>query len=165
MDWRTCNATPKQNARCCCYEWRSSPQRPEESLQKQSTVMKVFGCLNLGLQGLRQRGLTRWNTLIVEDSPSNCLRNYGNAIYVRPFDILSQQRDEELHYLKTYFQRTLHGCANVRQVDKQSWRQEIENEEKSSKQPQAKNSESVAFWMTDSWKSNLIDLATRSLKL
>jgi len=113
---------------------------------------------------LRRRGFTRWNTLIVEDAAGNCVRNYGNAVYVSAFDVVSSQRDEELHHLMTYFERSMLPCANVRCIEKRPWLTEIlaENAQRKS---ETKHSESVAFWMTDSWKTNLVDLAARSLKL
>lgn len=112
---------------------------------------------------LRRRGFTRWNTLIVEDTPGNCVRNYGNAVYVSAFDVVSSQRDEELAHLTTYFQKTLLPSVNVRHIEKRRWLTEILNEK--ARQTPEKNSESVAFWMTDSWKTNLVDMAARSLKL
>lgn len=114
---------------------------------------------------LRRRGFTRWNTLIVEDTPGNCVRNYGNAVYVSPFDVVSSHRDEELRHLMTYFQNVLLPTGNVRQIEKRPWLTEILREEKARQKAEAKNSESVAFWMTDSWKTNLVDMAARSLKL
>ena len=41
----------------------------------------------------RAVGFTRDATVIVEDTPSNCVRNFGNAIYVPRFDCVSGRKD------------------------------------------------------------------------
>lgn len=37
----------------------------------------------------KRRGWNCNNTLIIEDSPSTCIKNYGNAIYVPSFEVAS----------------------------------------------------------------------------
>lgn len=113
---------------------------------------------------MKRKGFTRWNTLIVEDTPSNCIRNYGNAVYIPPFDILDTKRDEALHYLKLYLERKILPSTNVRCLEKRNWIHEVMAEEKARKS-QVKHSDSIAFWMSENWKTNLVDIATRSLNL
>ncbi len=57
--------------------------------------------------------------LIVEDQPSNCSQNYGNVIYVRPFQ--GDTRDDELKLLSRYLP-TLATIPNVRTIKKRGWR-------------------------------------------
>ena len=57
--------------------------------------------------------------LIVDDTPEKCARNYGNAIYVRPFE--GEEDDDELKQLAGYLP-SLKDCSNVRRVEKRRWR-------------------------------------------
>jgi len=64
----------------------------------------------------------RWpleRILIVDDTPEKCARNYGNAVYVKPFE--GDERDDELRRLAPYLV-SLKDCPNVRRVEKRHWR-------------------------------------------
>jgi len=62
------------------------------------------------------------NILIVDDTPQKCVRNYGNAIYPKPFE--GDLVDDELPLLTEYLS-TLSECENVRKVEKRRWRDEV----------------------------------------
>ena len=70
----------------------------------------------------REKGLKRENTIIIDNTPSVCTKNYGNAIYVRTFE--GDPDDQELDRLMTYLQDFI-KCENVRTVEKRNWRREI----------------------------------------
>ena len=42
----------------------------------------------------RALGFTREQTIIIEDTPSNCSRNYGNALYVHSFRAGNSEKDD-----------------------------------------------------------------------
>ena len=73
-------------------------------------------------QRLRRQGFTPATTLIVEDTPSNCVSNYGNAIYVRTYCALSSADDSMLPHL-TRFLAHLAATApdDVRPPEKRNW--------------------------------------------
>jgi RNA polymerase II subunit A small phosphatase-like protein len=60
--------------------------------------------------------------LIVDDTPEKCLRNYGNAIYPRPYD--GEVDDDELPHLMRYLMH-LKDEASVRRIEKRRWRERI----------------------------------------
>jgi hypothetical protein len=71
-----------------------------------------------------QPGFTRFNTLIVEDTPSNCVRNTGNAIYVPTFtcdDPRATAEDTILRKLCLYLDFLTCTCTNVRSHEKRGW--------------------------------------------
>lgn len=57
--------------------------------------------------------------LIVDDSPEKVERNYGNAIYVRPF--FGAADDDELRNLGRYL-KSVSQLTNVRCIEKRDWR-------------------------------------------
>lgn len=57
--------------------------------------------------------------LIADDTPQKCERNYGNAIYVRPF--FGDPNDTELEQLARYL-KSLASFKNVRSIEKRNWR-------------------------------------------
>ncbi|NTX03290.1 NIF family HAD-type phosphatase [Myxococcus sp. CA040A] len=71
------------------------------------------------LHKLKRRGFRLERVLIVDDTPAKCLHNYGNAIYVRPFE--GQVDDIELLALSDYL-ATLADVPNVRVLEKRGWR-------------------------------------------
>ena len=60
--------------------------------------------------------------LMVEDTPRNVERHYGNRIVVRPYR--GDPDDRELRHLARYLER-LAGESDVRRIEKRRWRQEI----------------------------------------
>ncbi|MFY1825416.1 NIF family HAD-type phosphatase [Myxococcus fulvus] len=71
------------------------------------------------LRKLRRRGYRLERVLIVEDTPATCVHNYGNAIYVRPFE--GDAADAELPALSRYL-ATLADLPDVRRLEKRGWR-------------------------------------------
>ena len=56
---------------------------------------------------LKQRlGFKRSNTIIIEDTPSNCVNNYGNAIYIKSFQCIIKQKKLKQH-------STQHLCKDI----------------------------------------------------
>jgi len=58
-------------------------------------------------------------TLIVEDTPSKCILNYGNAVYIKEF--VGDQSDEELLHLAAYLE-SIADHPNFRTFEKRRWR-------------------------------------------
>lgn len=56
------------------------------------------------------------NTLIVENTPQNCIYNYGNAIYVPTFS--GMKNDDVFQRLQKYIMDALEKCDDVRTVSK-----------------------------------------------
>jgi len=67
-------------------------------------------------------GLTRFNTIIVDDTPMVCSKNYGNAIYVKTFR--GDKKDDELLKLQRYL-TALPADVNVRSTEKRNWRENL----------------------------------------
>jgi RNA polymerase II subunit A small phosphatase-like protein len=72
------------------------------------------------LRKVERLGFNLDQVLIVEDTPENVQRNYGNAIYITSF--VGQTKDEELLLLRQYL-ASIHSVANVRKLEKRAWRQ------------------------------------------
>lgn len=75
----------------------------------------------------RRMGITKYNTIIIEDTPSNCSENYGNAVYVPEYrhppnnsDTDQVETDKVLLYLLLYLY-DLVKCDNVRSKEKRTW--------------------------------------------
>lgn len=77
------------------------------------------------LKKIVKRGWSLERMLIVDDTPQKCVRNYGNAIYVRPYE--GDEDDDELRLLARYL-ATLADCSNVRTIEKRMWRREVSSE-------------------------------------
>lgn len=71
------------------------------------------------LQKVARKGWDLRRVLIVDDSPEKCARNYGNAIYPRPYE--GDETDSELLYLSAYLE-SLKDYPDVRVVEKRGWR-------------------------------------------
>lgn len=76
------------------------------------------------LRKLKRMELDLERVLILEDEPRKVFRNYGNAIYVRPY--LGQMEDKELLNLATYL-ASITNEQNFRNLDKRSWRKNSED--------------------------------------
>lgn len=71
----------------------------------------------------RSRGWTPANTLILEDTPENCVSNYGNALYITTFKIMQESRgrvDNALQVLTVFLDR-LRNVDDVRSLEKRDW--------------------------------------------
>lgn len=71
------------------------------------------------LRKLKRQRYSLSRVLIVDDEPMKLSRNYGNAIYIRPFT--AQPDDNELERLLPYL-LSLRDVADVRRVEKRGWR-------------------------------------------
>ncbi|MET0247751.1 MAG: HAD family hydrolase [Sphingomonas sp.] len=71
------------------------------------------------LRKVRRAGWHLDRVLIVDDTPAKCVRNYGNAIYPRPYE--GDEADDELALLGRYL-TSLKDLANVRRIEKRRWR-------------------------------------------
>lgn len=67
---------------------------------------------------LRRRGIDLARALIVENTPANCQRNYGNAVYIKSFE--GDVQDSELPHLADYL-LTLTGHEDLRKIEKRDW--------------------------------------------
>lgn len=72
------------------------------------------------LAKVRRAGWPLERVLIVDDTPQKCVRNYGNAIYPRPYE--GQEDDDELTLLALYLEH-ISGSPNVRGLEKRRWRE------------------------------------------
>lgn len=105
---------------------------------------------------LRAMGFERYNTIIVEDTPGNCWRNYGNAIYVSSYDVVRKFNDRELPLLQKYLEHTILGCHNVRAIEKRHWKSEVLKREESNKiAKKRQRRDTKCFWMQENWQSYL----------
>ncbi|CAH6418376.1 NLI interacting factor phosphatase [uncultured virus] len=71
----------------------------------------------------RNLGIKKENTLIIDNTPKVCVKNYGNAIYVQTFR--GEDSDDELLKLMEYLTAVLY-CQNVRKLEKRGWRSIVE---------------------------------------
>jgi TFIIF-interacting CTD phosphatase-like protein len=85
---------------------RLHPVRLEDHFIKDLKKVKRLGC-----------DLER--TLIVDDTRHKVARNYGNAIYVRPFE--GSDNDDDLLRLRDYL-IALRNEPNFRTIEKRGWR-------------------------------------------
>lgn len=67
-------------------------------------------------------GIRKENTLIVDDIPLFCRKNYGNAIYVPTFQ--GQPDDNVLILLASYLKQIIKH-ENVRGLNKLNWMNEV----------------------------------------
>ena len=72
----------------------------------------------------KQVGWSKFRTLIIEDTPTNCVDNYGNAVYVPTYDVSrgGASSDRVLRQL-TFFLDWLGTQPNVRHIEKRGWLQ------------------------------------------
>lgn len=70
----------------------------------------------------RNLGIKRENTIIIENTPSICAKNYGNAIYVKTFE--GNLEDRELMKLIIYLKELIQ-TTNVRIIEKRNWKHNI----------------------------------------
>lgn len=67
-------------------------------------------------------GIPFYDMLIVDDTPSKSVENYGNAIYPKAFK--GEKDDAELLLLTKYL-LTLKDVENVRTIEKRYWKDEL----------------------------------------
>jgi len=71
------------------------------------------------LKKIKKQGFKLEKSLIVDDSPEKTRDNFGNAIYISPFE--GNQNDNELIILSEFL-KTIKGAENVRSIEKRGWR-------------------------------------------
>ncbi len=78
------------------------------------------------LKKVKRLGYALERILFVDDTPAKMARNYGNAIYVRPFE--GDDDDNELALLLKYLQ-SISRERNFRGLEKRGWRSRALNDE------------------------------------
>lgn len=71
------------------------------------------------LKKVKRKGYDLDRVLIVDDTPQKIERNFGNAIYVKPY--FGESDDRELLRLQPFLE-SLRLVPNVRQIEKRDWR-------------------------------------------
>ena len=79
------------------------------------------GIITKQLKKVKKKGYTLERLLIVEDTPSKVMDNYGNAVYVNPY--FGEKDDHELLHLLDYLLK-ISSCSNFRRLEKRFWRNE-----------------------------------------
>lgn len=74
------------------------------------------------LRKVKRKGWKLEDILIVDDEPRKVRKNYGNAIYVRPFD--GDPDDRELPLLSEYL-KAIRFEPNFRKIEKRGWRSQL----------------------------------------
>lgn len=68
----------------------------------------------------RMNGWNKDNTLIIEDTPETCIKNYGNAIYVPPFESGGGEDENVLTKLMSFIKQ-LDSNGRIRSTEKRNW--------------------------------------------
>jgi len=76
------------------------------------------------LHKVRRLGRSLKRVLIIDDEPIKLRKNYGNAIYVRPFE--GNREDNELELLATYL-NIISSHEDMRSIEKRGWREKARN--------------------------------------
>lgn len=71
------------------------------------------------LDKVKNKGFRLEQIIIVDDSPEKSRSNYGNAVYIAPFE--GDRNDNELTHLYDYL-LTLKEVSNIRSIEKRGWR-------------------------------------------
>lgn len=74
------------------------------------------------LKKIKKQGFRLEKTLIVDDSPEKTRDNFGNAIYIDPFE--GNQKDNELIILSNFL-KSIKDSDNVRTIEKRGWRNKL----------------------------------------
>lgn len=74
------------------------------------------------LKKVKRAGYDLARVLVVDDTRHKVARNYGNAIYIAPFE--GDPDDEKLPLLKKYLEGLL-AFENFRAVEKRGWRGKV----------------------------------------
>ncbi|MBW1296304.1 NIF family HAD-type phosphatase [Aquimarina litoralis] len=75
------------------------------------------------LKKIKKQGFPLEKALIVDDSPEKTRDNFGNAIYVNPFE--GNPEDKELIILSNFL-KSIKNSENVRTIEKRGWRNKID---------------------------------------
>lgn len=74
------------------------------------------------LKKVKRLGYSLERILFIDDTPGKMARNYGNAVYVTPFE--GDEQDDELERLADYLS-TIRNEPNFRWLEKRGWRNRI----------------------------------------
>lgn len=74
------------------------------------------------LKKIKKQGFRLERALIVDDSPEKTRNNFGNAVYVVPFE--GDQNDTELNILSSFL-KSIKDVDNVRTKEKRGWRNSL----------------------------------------
>jgi len=74
------------------------------------------------LKKVKRLGYSLDRILFIDDTPDKMARNYGNAIYVTPFE--GDDEDNELEQLFEYL-HSIQNEQNFRKVEKRGWRSRV----------------------------------------
>lgn len=77
------------------------------------------------LKKVKRLGFDLGRVLVVDDTPQKLERNYGNAIYIKPY--VGSLTDDELPRLQRYLE-TLVDADDVRRVEKRDWHTTVVSE-------------------------------------
>ncbi len=79
----------------------------------------------------RAKGMNRYNTVIVDDSPSTFALNYGNAVRVTSYRRSSDAQEDELMQLARFLPLMAQAASegDVRTMEKRGWRRRVEAEQ------------------------------------
>jgi TFIIF-interacting CTD phosphatase-like protein len=75
------------------------------------------------LKKVKRIGYSLDRILFVDDTAAKLARNYGNAIYIKPFE--GNDRDSELEHLLAYLVSVQH-VTNFRECEKRGWRSKLD---------------------------------------
>lgn len=78
------------------------------------------------LKKVKRLGYSLERVLFIDDTPGKMARNYGNAVYVTPFE--GNEQDKELEWLLKYLHSISHE-PNFRAVEKRGWRSRVAKEQ------------------------------------
>lgn len=74
------------------------------------------------LKKIKKLGFDISKIIIIDDTPEKSSKNYGNAIYPKPFT--GDSMDDELQLLSQYLHK-LKDVDNVRNIEKRGWKSKI----------------------------------------
>jgi TFIIF-interacting CTD phosphatase-like protein len=89
----------------------------ERCIRRYDSEQEGYGWVK-DLKKVKRHGFPLERVLMVDDTPGNLTRQYGNYIRVAPY--LGDENDRELALLARYLQE-LRGVENVRMVEKRGW--------------------------------------------
>jgi len=136
-----CESYRRQCDRCCCRSSSGTKNRdaPDRS---QSSASHVFRCPCRFTKDLRKvwkrklPSFTRERTILIENTPQQCIRNYGNAVYVPTYtgDAEAESRDpifgrmkklilqmEQMNDVRSVPRCSHHGMQGAHACFQQTW--------------------------------------------
>lgn len=106
-----------QNLLCHVDNWKFVWARPRCIPRLNSETFETDFLKDL--RKVKRMGFDLERTLIVDDTPKKVSRNYGNAVYILPYE--GANEDTELLTLEQFL-HSLHRSPNFRRLEKRGWR-------------------------------------------